>query len=90
MCLERLDPHASGILTVLCNHSFHSDCLRKWGDSSCPVCRYCQTPETLAACGVCGRHDALWMCLVCGFVGCGRYEEGQVRQVFPSFAVNFD
>eukprot|EP01047_Picozoa_sp_COSAG01_P125919 COSAG01_NODE_55014_length_328_cov_0.681223_1_plen_31_part_10 len=31
MCLERLDPHASGILTVLCNHSFHSDCLRKWG-----------------------------------------------------------
>jgi hypothetical protein len=39
VCLERLDPHASGILTVLCNHSFHSDCLTKWGDSTCPVCR---------------------------------------------------
>ena len=32
VCLERLDPHASGILTVLCNHSFHSDCLTKWCD----------------------------------------------------------
>jgi BRCA1-associated protein len=40
VCLERLDPHASGILTVLCNHSFHSECLTKWGDSTCPVCRY--------------------------------------------------
>ena len=42
VCLERLDPHASGILTVLCNHSFHSECLTKWGDSTCPVCRYAQ------------------------------------------------
>ena len=40
VCLERLDPHASGILTILCNHSFHSECLTKWGDSTCPVCRY--------------------------------------------------
>ena len=77
VCLERLDPHASGILTVLCNHSFHSDCLTQWGDSTCPVCRFCQQPEPLSSCAMCGLcSDSLWMCLVCGFVGCGRYEAG--------------
>jgi len=23
----------------VCNHQFHSECLQKWGDTSCPVCR---------------------------------------------------
>ena len=26
------DESVAGILTVLCNHSFHSDCLMKWQD----------------------------------------------------------
>ena len=34
---ERLDQHISGILTTVCNHSFHSTCISKWTDSSCPV-----------------------------------------------------
>lgn len=42
VCLERLDEESSGIVTTVCNHRFHNDCLRHWGDSSCPVCRYCQ------------------------------------------------
>jgi len=24
----------------VCNHQFHSECLQKWGDTSCPVCRW--------------------------------------------------
>ena len=40
VCLERLDYHVSGIITTVCNHQFHSECLQKWGDTSCPVCRY--------------------------------------------------
>lgn len=39
VCLERLDVHISGIITTVCNHVFHSDCLQRWGDTSCPVCR---------------------------------------------------
>lgn len=40
VCLERLDEHVSGIVTTVCNHQFHSECLQQWGDTSCPVCRW--------------------------------------------------
>ncbi|KAA0162720.1 hypothetical protein FNF28_04601 [Cafeteria roenbergensis] len=36
VCLDRLDSSASGLLTTLCNHSFHADCLRSWAGMSCP------------------------------------------------------
>jgi hypothetical protein len=43
VCLERLDRSISGLpmLTVLCRHTFHSECLQQWlrPDSKCPVCR---------------------------------------------------
>jgi len=73
VCLERLDTSVSGVLTSLCNHSFHCACLSKWGDSSCPVCRYCQQPDTTSQCDVCNKADDLWICLICGYIGCGRY-----------------
>ena len=34
---ERLDQDMGGILTTICNHSFHCSCISKWTDSSCPV-----------------------------------------------------
>lgn len=75
VCLERLDEHVSGIVTTVCNHRFHNDCLRRWGDTSCPVCRYCQHPtEATSHCTVCGSGLDLWICLICGHVGCGRYK----------------
>ncbi|KAG6767117.1 hypothetical protein POTOM_028296 [Populus tomentosa] len=37
VCLERLDQDMGGILTTICNHSFHCSCISKWTDSSCPV-----------------------------------------------------
>lgn len=77
VCLERMDESVDGILTVLCNHSFHANCLNQWGDTSCPVCRYIQTPELTAdhKCSVCGKQEDLWICLICGNIGCGRYAE---------------
>jgi len=33
VCLERMDESVDGILTILCNHTFHSGCLSKWGDT---------------------------------------------------------
>ncbi|XP_012570182.1 BRAP2 RING ZnF UBP domain-containing protein 2 isoform X2 [Cicer arietinum] len=76
VCLERLDQDTSGILTTICNHSFHSSCISKWADSSCPVCRYCQQQAEKSICFVCQTTENLWICVICGFVGCGRYKGG--------------
>ncbi|KAK7261972.1 hypothetical protein RIF29_28299 [Crotalaria pallida] len=76
VCLERLDQDTSGILTTICNHSFHCSCISKWADSSCPVCRYCQQQAEKSICFVCQTTENLWICVICGFVGCGRYKEG--------------
>ncbi|KAJ1910749.1 hypothetical protein IWQ60_010491 [Tieghemiomyces parasiticus] len=40
VCLESLDASATGLLTIVCQHTFHCQCLTRWGDASCPVCRY--------------------------------------------------
>jgi BRCA1-associated protein len=84
VCLDRLDSHASGLLTTLCQHNFHCSCLASWAASTCPVCRYylpcddggggsAAAAANAPACEVCGERENLWMCLVCGCVGCGRY-----------------
>ncbi|WCJ40438.1 zinc finger (C3HC4-type RING finger) family protein [Euphorbia peplus] len=76
VCLERLDQDMGGILTTICNHSFHCSCISKWTDSSCPVCRYCQQQPEKSTCFLCQTSENLWLCVICGFVGCGRYKEG--------------
>ncbi|CAO1618775.1 unnamed protein product [Sympodiomycopsis kandeliae] len=42
VCLERMDSTVTGLMTVSCQHTFHCDCLSRWGDARCPVCRYSQ------------------------------------------------
>ncbi|XP_035893065.1 BRCA1-associated protein [Anopheles stephensi] len=78
VCLERMDESVDGVLTILCNHVFHAGCLNKWGDSTCPVCRCVQTPELSeqSVCMECEGTEALWICLICGHIGCGRYQGG--------------
>ncbi|KAF2020537.1 RING-10 protein [Aaosphaeria arxii CBS 175.79] len=82
VCLERMD-ETTGLLTILCQHVFHCACLEKWRGSGCPVCRYTQndafaslrdgdTPDN--ECSVCGSTANLWICLICGNIGCGRYD----------------
>lgn len=81
VCLERLDPTASGLSTILCNHTFHTECIRRWSDCTCPVCRFCQQPDDAdAVCSDCGRVDGLWICLICGHVACGRYQAAHAKQ----------
>lgn len=85
VCLEKINIDTESIVTILCNHSFHAHCLSKWGDTSCPVCRYCQTPECQveSKCMVCSHEtDSLWMCIICGFVACGRYVNGHAYEHF--------
>ena len=85
VCLERMD-ETTGLLTILCQHVFHCACLEKWRGSGCPVCRYTQNdafalshgldgdaPENM--CKDCGATDNLWICVICGNIGCGRYDD---------------
>ena len=79
VCLDRLDNEASGVVTTVCSHAFHASCISNWEDNSCPVCRYTASPESATACACpgCGETSetaALWACLICGRVGCGRYD----------------
>ncbi|XP_020227367.1 BRCA1-associated protein isoform X2 [Cajanus cajan] len=76
VCLERLDPDTSGIQATLCDHSFQCPCVSKWTYLSCQVCRFCQQQDEKPNCFICGTLDDLWVCMICGFVGCGRYKEG--------------
>lgn len=87
VCLERMD-ETTGLLTILCQHVFHCVCLEKWKGSGCPVCRYTQSPSSTfpyprpshdspdgePACSVCASSTNLWICLICGNIGCGRYD----------------
>ncbi|KAG0225981.1 hypothetical protein BGW42_003969 [Actinomortierella wolfii] len=110
VCLERMDSSVTGLLTILCQHTFHCHCLSKWGEGSCPVCRYSQKSikrhlnrhqrnsqqphsssttdglldgspiedldeESQNQCSTCGTTENLWICLICGHIGCGRYQE---------------
>lgn len=89
VCLDRMDGSATGLMTIPCNHSFHCTCLSAWPNSRCPVCRYSlpkfqpesssqptQSQSSQTQCTSCGTYDDLWICLICGHVGCGRYGPG--------------
>jgi BRCA1-associated protein len=75
----------TGLLTIICQHVFHCTCLEKWKGSGCPVCRYTLDDFALRSqvamdgtepeCGVCHSELNLWICLICGSIGCGRYDE---------------
>ncbi|KAL8921538.1 MAG: hypothetical protein Q9208_005692 [Pyrenodesmia sp. 3 TL-2023] len=102
VCLERMD-ESTGLLTILCQHVFHCTCLQKWRGSGCPVCRYTQDglsrrntvagDETgLNECAICRSDANLWICLICGSVGCGRYDAAHAflhyQQTSHAFAMD--
>lgn len=83
----------TGLLTIICQHVFHCTCLQKWKGSGCPVCRYTQDDfrknsqslsleDEPAECHVCHSDINLWVCLICGTVGCGRYDGAHAYEHF--------
>eukprot|EP01129_Flabellula_baltica_P012286 TRINITY_DN5529_c0_g1_i1.p1 TRINITY_DN5529_c0_g1~~TRINITY_DN5529_c0_g1_i1.p1 ORF type:complete len:387 (-),score=70.44 TRINITY_DN5529_c0_g1_i1:420-1580(-) len=86
ICLEKLNHHDKTLLTILCNHSYHASCLSCWKDENrCPICRYSQTPvDPKSACHECGTQDGLWLCLICGHVGCSNYDQRHADMHFEN------
>jgi len=116
VCLEPLvlkDSKLSSraLITTVCNHSLHADCLANWGDDRCAVCRFRQQPAPESdVCSECERlsqqqaaaassssstsgkglvkvdHEMteLWMCLLCGNVGCSRTNQRHALQHFKN------
>ncbi|MES1910889.1 MAG: hypothetical protein MHM6MM_003411 [Cercozoa sp. M6MM] len=81
--------------TVQCKHTFHWRCVLQWqrehsltGDACCPLCRCSLIPTTLnenvTRCAECTLTEELWMCLVCGHVGCGRRQNAHARKHYES------
>ncbi|KAK4166412.1 ubiquitin-related domain-containing protein [Cladorrhinum sp. PSN259] len=104
VCLERMDDTA-GIMTIICQHVFHCTCLETWKNTGCPVCRATNPmsdqddPNNPYSrpfghgvsnfCTVCDTPDNLWICLICGNVGCGRYEGAHAKQHWKETAHSF-
>lgn len=95
----------TGLLTIICQHVFHCTCLQKWKGSGCPVCRYTQddfrkgvigpdSNEEPAECSICHSEENLWACLICGNVGCGRYDNAHAfdhwKQTAHAFAMDLN
>jgi BRCA1-associated protein len=108
VCLERIDSAATGIMIVICQHKFHCDCLARWSDGRCPVCRFilqCSAgrksnvgsaagdnvrSETAGCCCTeCSSADDIWICLICGNPGCGRYQLGHAYSHYTTTGHNF-
>lgn len=77
----------NGLLNVICNHSFHCECSQRWSEvrANCSVCAMCdkvnyqtsfsndQPYQIGISCSSCELNENLWMCLICGYIGCSRY-----------------
>ncbi len=102
LCIERLDVGISG-LTALTSSDIigcvYSHTARGWSacEGLCKVCKSLSptnapTGKTLSC--PCGVKESIWACLICGYIGCGRYQQGHAAKHFLEtnhcFAVDID
>merc|ERR1712137_444304 len=100
VCLEKLDAEESGVVTSLCRHQYHISCLSQCEreTSNCPVCRYSMQRDhdndERSVCTACDSAENLWICLLCGNIGCSRYKnehaEMHYRATGHTYALEID
>ncbi|RNF19439.1 BRCA1-associated protein [Trypanosoma conorhini] len=85
ICAERLEPTLTGYTFRTCRCPPDRECTCFIENSSCVVCQTAikmqrGVPEIY--CDECQLSGDPWICLVCGFVGCSRYQAQHARQHF--------
>lgn len=97
VCIKRLDKSISGIDPIKCRNIFHSCCQEncKKISGDCAVCGILfDSSEKEINCTNCGSLENLWICLICGNLGCGRYKGGHAHNHFTmtghTFALKLD
>lgn len=78
ICLEDIEVPA---ITVLCGHCFHLKCIEKLNHSTCPVCRFHLSPPDNSQCDTCGEEENVYMCLICGELGCKFHSQEHYENV---------
>jgi BRCA1-associated protein len=80
-CLERLDASVCGVIVPQPS---------TWPSILCDICYTIRqrADNIIVRCDVCGsqgsQSNALWMCLICGYLGCGRYQKSHGVAHFES------
>ena len=77
LCIERLDVSTSGVTGVL-RTEVNNLGRGRWTDVGirCKVCSILAMSEKQNfVCESCENNTELWVCLICGSIGCGRYKE---------------
>ncbi|CAO3636662.1 unnamed protein product [Mucor hiemalis] len=75
VCLERLDESVTGLLSIQCHHTSQCYCLNKWGTVYATALEEAQDEVVVYQCCECDSTDSLWICMICGHIGCGRYQD---------------
>ncbi|CAE7507665.1 unnamed protein product [Symbiodinium sp. CCMP2592] len=84
VCIERIDVSGTGMVTH--SHGWISDDVQ---NGRPPTCRACAVIATRPAtdrpakrglsCTCCPKEEDLWVCLICGHLGCGRYQDAHAK-----------
>jgi BRCA1-associated protein len=100
LCIERLDVTISGLSTLSSGNMIsyiYSLNKKSWEEceKSCKVCKVLNhtANDTVVGCS-CGIKESVWICLICGYLGCGRYQNEHAAKHFKEtghvFAVDME
>ena len=58
--------------------------MKRWLDvrKCCKVCRLLKENIEKPCCLICSEKEDLWICVICGNIGCGRYKTGHASKHF--------
>ncbi|KAL4507189.1 hypothetical protein ABPG72_001982 [Tetrahymena utriculariae] len=79
LCIEKLESSVSGFILAIALNLFIYDVPSRWNEAK-NACNTCMERDTLQ-CHQCCESDfeELWICLICGNIGCGRYKKGHAK-----------
>ncbi|KAG8349022.1 putative Zn finger in ubiquitin hydrolase [Trypanosoma vivax] len=94
-CADRLEPTLTGYHSPTCRCEDDRKCSCQLEHSSCIICKtlfMMQCGDPAIRCAECDLSGDPWICLVCGFAGCSRYQarhaEGHYRQCRHFFSMS--